>query len=257
LEDFICSDGTRLAVTLRTSTKARRQRLTLNHQGVLEVVVPAHALPSAWDVEAFLASHRAWIERAARRTRVEREAYENSRSAGLPTCLEFPLLSERWQVEYRLAPTRTLRIQDAGLRRIEGACEVHALVLSGPTDDEAFCRRGLARFTLMRAKKRIPPFAWEICQQIGAKPSGITVTSRKSAWGVCTSEGAIRLDRRLLFFPQTLARQVVLHEAAHLQHLNHSQQFYDELFSYEGSSKEAERALKKAIRHVPAWLIDA
>jgi predicted metal-dependent hydrolase len=48
-----------------------------------------------------------------------------------------------------------------------------------------------------------------------------------------------------------------LHEAAHLKHLNHSERFYEELFSYEGSTREAERAVKKGTRLIPAWLLDA
>jgi predicted metal-dependent hydrolase len=213
------------------------------------------AMPNG--LHAFLEQHRRWIERAAVRTRTQRETYEESRAAGLPSHLDFPLANELWLVEYRPTQARSVTAKADGLRRFEGRRQVFALRLSGATHDEELCRRALIRFVAKRAKEAIPPFAHEVCREVGAKPRNITVNNRKSAWGVCTRAGDIRIDRRVLFFPADLARQVVLHEAAHLKHLNHSERFYAELFSYEGSTREAERAVKAALRFIPAWLIDA
>jgi predicted metal-dependent hydrolase len=302
VNEFICSDDTALPVNVRFSARAKRWRLQLGFQGVLEVVIPERewqrggfgkasdrggrtraglagaglagaGLAQAGDiwledarvedarmenaVRTFLEQHRRWIERAMRRTEPQREAYEESRAAGLPTHLDFPLCDEIWLVEYRPTQARSITVRADGLRRLQGTRRVFALKLSGMTFDEELCRRALARFTTRRAKEVIPPFAWEICREIGATPKSITVNKRKSAWGVCTQTGDIRIDRRVLFFPIDLARQVVLHEAAHLRHLNHSERFYDELFSYEGSTKEAEHAVKKGIQFVPAWFLDA
>jgi predicted metal-dependent hydrolase len=265
-DSFVCADGTRLSVAIRLSRKAQRRRLNLSYQGVLEIVVPerdvaARARAEGGDVAgddaaAFLESHRPWIERAARRTRPQREAYTESRRAGLPTHLDFPPANELWLVEYRFTQARTVAARPAGLRRLQGTRQVFALTLSGATDDEALVRRALIRFVTKRARTALPPFAWDICREVGAAPVSITVNSCKSAWGVCTRAGDIRIDRRVLFFPADLARQVVLHEAAHLRHLDHSPRFYDELYSYEGSSKEAEKAVRKAISYIPAWFVD-
>jgi predicted metal-dependent hydrolase len=266
--EFVCADGTRLAVSTRVSTRAKRRRLQLNFQGVLEVVIPARETRGARaalasDVlgeealTAFLEENRRWIERAAARTNPQRKAYEESRAAGLPTHLDFPLAQELWLVKYRLTQARSVTVRPDGLRRVQDARRICALTLFGATHDEALCRRALARFITNRAKEVIPPFAAEICRQVHAAPRGITVNNRKSAWGLCTRAGDIRIDRRVLFLPTDLARQVVLHEAAHLKHLNHSKRFYDELFSYEGSTREAEQALRKGMSFVPAWFIDA
>jgi predicted metal-dependent hydrolase len=170
--------------------------------------------------------------------------------------LDFPLADELWLVEFRQTGARTVSVKPDGLRRIQGSKRIFSLKLSGAVADEELCRKALVRFTVKRAREVIPPFAWEVCHEIGAKPRSITVNNRKSAWGVCTQGGDIRIDRRVLFLPKDLARQIVLHEAAHLKHLNHSECFYAELFSYEGSTKEAERAVKKAVQFVPAWFID-
>ncbi|MDR1015041.1 MAG: M48 family metallopeptidase [Coriobacteriales bacterium] len=244
--------------------------MQLDYRGVLEVVVPegaargllcradARALsPEDRAVRDFVEGHRAWIERTARRTASQREAYEESRAAGLPASLDFPLCKELWLVEYRPTQARSVTAKPDGLRRIQGIRQVFALRLSGATSDEGLCRRALVRFVARRAKEAIPPFAWEVCREVGASPRSITVNNRKSAWGVCTHAGDIRIDRRVLFLPADLARQIVLHEAAHLMHLDHSVRFYEELYSYEGSTQEAERAVKQATPLIPAWLLDA
>jgi predicted metal-dependent hydrolase len=256
MSEFICTDGTRLSLSARVSTRAKRWRLQLSYQGALEVVIPARDARRADMVHDFLENNRRWIERAAARTSPQREAYEESRAAGLPSHLDFPLANELWLVEYRPTQAHSITVKSDGLRRFEGARQVFALKLNGAIADEELCRRALVRFVGRRAKEVIPPFALEVCREVGASPQSVTVNNRKSAWGICTRAGDIRIDRRVLFFPEDMARQVVLHEAAHLKHLNHSERFYDELFSYEGSTREAEQAVKKGVRFIPAWFID-
>jgi predicted metal-dependent hydrolase len=208
-------------------------------------------------IRDFLENNRRWIERATARTKPQREAYEESRAAGLPSHLDFSLANELWLVEYRPTQAQSITVRSDGLRRFQGKRQVFALKLSGAIHNEELCRRALVRFTARRAKEAIPPFAWEVCREVGVTPRSITVNNRKSAWGICTHAGDIRIDRRVLFFPEDMARQVVLHEAAHIKHLNHSERFYNELFSYEGSTQEAEQAVKKGMRFIPAWFIDS
>ena len=291
MSEFTCRDGTRLPVSVRVSTRAKHLRLSLSFTGDLEVIVPVRLSKkmksleynprdpspglatgsshtpessSASDlirastpesIEGFLEHHRSWIERSAKRSKQQRESYKESETAGLPTHLDFPLCDEIWLVEYRQTQAKSVTVKGDGLRRFQGSKRVFALKISGATSDETLCRSALIRFVAQHAKSVIPPFVREVCHEIGASPKSITVNNRKSAWGVCTRGGEIRIDRRVMFLPKDLARQVVLHELAHLKFLNHSRDFYDELYSYEGSTKEAEKAVKKAIQFVPAWFI--
>lgn len=285
MREFICTDGTRLGLKVRLSNKAKHLRLSLSHSGVLEVVVPhrvatrtltrrhktqtpsasssasAQAQTSEPALESlaaeFAESHRSWVERAAKRTKPQRDAYTESREAGLPTHLDFPLANELWLIEYKPTAAESVTVKPDGLRRYEGAKQIRALKVGGAVENEALCRKALVRFVTRRAKELIPVFAREVCHEVGATPREITVNNRKSAWGICTQAGDIRIDRKVLFFPTDMARQVVLHEAAHLKHLNHSERFYNELFSYEGSTREVEKAVKKAIRLIPAWFLDS
>ena len=256
---FVCSDGTKLAITARYSQKASSRRLLLHHQGIIELVIPLRAPGAKHEMNemtsermgVFLEQKRSWIERAARKLAPQIEAYRQSLASGLPTHLDFSPLNELWIVRYHATAAAHITTKLGSDTTIN---------LHGPVDDTERCLSALRRFVTAYAKEHLPWFAWRIVGELEAagqlprRPVQITVNSRKSAWGLCTRDGCIRLDRRVIFLPLDLARQVVLHELAHLTHLSHQQAFYEELYSYDGSTREAERAVKRASRYVPAWL---
>ena len=253
---FVCSDGTELAVTARCSQKARSRRLVFHHQGVIELVIPARAPDAKREmkperVKVFLEQKRLWIERTARKLAPQIEAYRQSLAAGLPEFLDFPPLAETWTVSYHATAAARITL------KLGSGTTIH---LHGPVDDTELCFYALRHFVTAYAKEKLPLFAWRIVGELEAagqlphRPAHITVNNRKSAWGVCTRDGRIRLDRRVIFLPYALARQVVSHELAHLVHLSHQQAFYEELYSYDDSTREAERAVKRASCYVPAWL---
>jgi len=59
---------------------------------------------------------------------------------------------------------------------------------------------------------------------------------------------------KLLCLPTELARHVMLHELAHLQHLNHSRPFWALLHSLDPHTDRHHAALRAAWLHMPAWL---
>ena len=159
-------------------------------------------------------------------------------------------------------PDNTFDLSTAVTTRHPSSPDTIVLHLHGPIDNEALCFETIRRFVTAYAKDHLPGFAWRVVGELEAagqlqkRPTSITVNNRKSAWGVCTRDGRIRLDRRLIFLPHDLARQVVLHELAHIRNMNHSQAFYDEFYSFDGATREATKALKQASCYVPAWFSD-
>lgn len=72
-------------------------------------------------------------------------------------------------------------------------------------------------------------FAWacdHFGPQVGARPSSITVRDPRTRWGSCSARGAVSFSWRLMMAPSRVAEYVVVHELAHLVHLDHSPRFW-------------------------------
>lgn len=65
--------------------------------------------------------------------------------------------------------------------------------------------------------------------QLKKHPTKIKVTDTKSRWGSCNSRGEISLSFRLIMAPFDVLNYVIIHELAHLEHMNHSHEFWQEV----------------------------
>lgn len=73
----------------------------------------------------------------------------------------------------------------------------------------------------------------------------LTVKNNKTNWGSCSSKKNINLNIRLILLPKHLREFVMLHELAHLKHLNHSPEFHTYLNSL---CNGEEKALSQELR---------
>jgi predicted metal-dependent hydrolase len=62
--------------------------------------------------------------------------------------------------------------------------------------------------------------------RLGLRYSEFKLSSARSRWGSCTSQGAVRLNWRLMQAPLPVLDYVVIHELCHLVELNHSPRFW-------------------------------
>ncbi|UCE31615.1 MAG: M48 family metallopeptidase [Burkholderiales bacterium] len=60
----------------------------------------------------------------------------------------------------------------------------------------------------------------------GRAPRRWRLSSARTRWGSCTSDGTIRLNWKLLHFPLEIVDYVIAHELAHLTELNHGPRFW-------------------------------
>ena len=64
-------------------------------------------------------------------------------------------------------------------------------------------------------------------QRLGVAPSQLRLSSAKTRWGSCNSDGKILLNWRLIHFPMSSIDYVVAHELAHLREMNHGPRFWE------------------------------
>ncbi len=85
----------------------------------------------------------------------------------------------------------------------------------------------------------------EVAEKMGLAYNRLTVTRAMHRFGSCSSGGNICLSFRLMLYPPECRLYVVVHELAHLVHLNHSKAFYSLISRYLPEYKKYEALLKQ------------
>lgn len=79
---------------------------------------------------------------------------------------------------------------------------------------------------------------------MGLKYGRITITSAKTRFGSCSSQGNISYSYLLMLYPDEAIDYVVVHELSHLVHMNHSAEFYKTIEAVLPDYKERKKLLK-------------
>lgn len=79
---------------------------------------------------------------------------------------------------------------------------------------------------------------------MGVSPSHISINRAKTRFGSCSDKGRINFSCRLMRYPAAAIDYVVVHELAHLKHLDHSRAFWAFVESVLPDYKERKRLLK-------------
>ena len=186
---------------LKPSPRARRMRLRVDPR-TRSVVLTMPKLMSKRRALAWAAGHRLWVEQAL---------------AAIPAPIPFapdmevPLYGLPHRLEWK--PARPRRIE-----RGEGR-----LLAGGPAEG---LEQRLLRWLKAHALDLLGRETREFCVKAGVKASRIGVGDPVSRWGSCSGSGTIRYSWRLILAPDFVRRATVVHEVAHLVHLNHGPAFH-------------------------------
>lgn len=121
-------------------------------------------------------------------------------------------------------------------KRLSVNCEPDKEFRIGPQGEE-FLIHGLEKEQVNTALKKHLIYEAEMTlfarvEQLACKHDirnlrKIRIGDQKTRWGSCSTKGTLSLNWRLVMFPQNLCDYVILHELAHLDEMNHSQDFYE------------------------------
>ncbi|MBU1621071.1 MAG: M48 family metallopeptidase [Gammaproteobacteria bacterium] len=82
-------------------------------------------------------------------------------------------------------------------------------------------------------------------QQMSLSSREVRVCHFKAKWGSCDSSGVLSFNWRLLMAPAWVAQYVVVHELAHLVHMNHSKSFWALVSQFNQDAAKARLWLKQ------------
>lgn len=94
------------------------------------------------------------------------------------------------------------------------------------------------------AVRELPPRVQALAQEHDFAVRRVTVRSQRSRWGSCSRRGTISLNWRLIQTPEFVRDYIILHELAHLRHMNHSRHFWAEVERLCPEYRAAEHWLK-------------
>lgn len=197
-----------ISYLLRRSPRRRSIGLRIDPAG-LTVSVPARLPQREW--ERILLQKSAWIL----------AKLDAMRSHAAPPFVwqagqMLPFLGSPVELAVEQGGARTRPQLDQGLLRV---------FMPGPHDPDALASRVLQwyrREALAFFQHRVDVHA----RQLGVAVSGLSLSNARTRWGSCTSQGAIRLNWRLIKAPPPVIDYVVAHELAHRIEMNHSPAFW-------------------------------
>lgn len=100
------------------------------------------------------------------------------------------------------------------------------LVINSPDNSHV---TELIRWLRKRYKKIISTRVQTYAKTFGYEVVKVTLRDQSTRWGSCSTNGTISLNWRLIFAPTAVLDYVIIHELAHLKHMNHSKDFWSEV----------------------------
>ena len=212
-------------VEVRLSSRAKRLIFKSSVKKGVEIVVPLGS-SSSW-VAKGTESRIPWIKDSQQRVRQGRNQLN-------PIHVNLKALGEIWHVDYG-------RIDEVpnGLT-VDGE---HSLTVGVHPEDVFHAARKLQEWFQRKARVSLLPWLDSLAEDRRLKFNRTYVRNQVSRWGSCSAKRNISLNRNLLFIPGHLVEYVLHHELTHLEHMNHSMEFWSSFTRVIANCRELSREL--------------
>ena len=222
---------------LRRTNRRRSVALVLLADGSLEVRAPKKV--SAQFIEAFIAERMAWIER--------KKAEQTDR----------PKARKRtWQdgdIFHYFGNPLTLQVKAGNTVNVEMGDSSLTLYQKDPENAKRV-RHNLMQWYKQEAEKAFRPRLARLAAGMEEAVPKLVISTAKQRWGSCQGKKrVVRLAMRLLMTPKDVQDYVMIHELAHLMHMDHSRKFWARVENFCPHWQTMEQKLK---HNAGLWLFD-
>lgn len=237
--------GKDVAYLLRRSVR-RTIGFSIGSQG-LEVTAPRWV--ALGEIESALQTKSSWIVRKLQEAGLRQQQKNNARifwgEGGT-----FDYLGQA--LVLRLTGAKSLLVQTKQTCREVGANGAQSLHLPlVPDAPPAQVKAAVQAWILREARNHFTARMLHYAPVMGVRWNALRLTSASTRWGSANTGGVIRLNWRLMQHDPRIIDYVVVHELAHLHHMNHSPQFWAVVEAILPDWKQLRKILRE--KALPAW----
>lgn len=191
--------------------RQRHMHLTVRPDGSLRVTCNRGL--SKLKIMAFVSDNQAFIARRALEIETLKKRYPPKAA----------LSGETWLLGGRQVPLQVIWTW-SGRPQVRGGETLELKVQVSTTREERLA--AMCRHYRRLAKAHFESRVSVLSERMGLVPSRLVVRGQNTRWGSCTSAGVISLNWKLMAAPGAVIDYVIVHELAHVQHMDHSAAFW-------------------------------
>lgn len=209
--------GKNVEYELRRSDEATEPRVDVDIDGV-RVVLPDD---STDDPELLLRENAAWVLEKKQKYESYREQIPDREFA---VGESFPYLDDPHEIVVEQRPA--------------SGVEEGAFRLANHHVEQTSIRRALEVLYRRKARDHFTQQADKFADKMGIAYNEIEIRNQRTKWGSCSSSGTLGLNWRLMMATPAVIDYVIIHELAHLQEPNHTDEFWSLVDEYDPEYQE-------------------
>jgi predicted metal-dependent hydrolase len=219
---------------------AFRRSITISLKPGQPIKVKAGMGTSIDRIQKFLLQKEKWIEKNLLKFAEHAEKFPEKK---LKQAEIFPFLGE--DLTLRFVPTP---LKQTFFSRHSQFLQMHLPETIWKTWKEEEIQKyfpKLQEFYRREAEKLISERIQVWAAQMQLFPKILKFRNQKTRWGSCSSRGSIQINWRLVAAPLAVIDYILVHELAHLQHMNHSKSFWQLVEKHFPDFASSEKWLKE------------
>jgi len=220
---------------LRISSRAKYARITIKASRQIEVVLPL-GMPRC-EADRLVQQQQKWIARTLFRMQQQVPLMLDDS----PKSIELLAIDKKISVTYVALQKKSL------------IWHKNQMQLSVCRDKEDVPRL-LKQWLKSYAKEYLSALLMSIAAEMHVHYQALSVRLQNSRWGSCSAQGNISLNAKLLLLSPEVVRYVLVHELSHLEHMNHSPEFWRYVERFEPDYRERRRELRQLSMQLPSWV---
>lgn len=214
--------------THRTHPRAKSLKITLTQSG--EVIVTTPRLTPNFIIKKFVKDHRDWIEKNQQKI--------HSRPQFGQTKDTVQIFGKTYYKE--IAPADSQQNQKIGV-----TIQDQKIIIAPVSQTPSSIKKSLDLFLRTTAEKYISLKTKELSIKMDLEYKQIFYKQQKTRWGSCSSQKNLNFNWRLVHAPPKVINYVIIHELAHLKHLDHSSAFWNLVKRYDPAYTQHRGWLKR------------